>query len=268
MPLAVYGKNKREMKYISQIKKLKKILTSKGKIDNSPYSGYILPEISKEDSELIKGVMPFTMASPERGYGLVNAVRYIVKSQIQGAIVECGVWKGGSMMLAAKTLLSIGDGERELFLFDTFEGMPKPGTCDVKISGSTIALEKYKVSKISETTSNWCYASLEEVTKNMFSVPYNRDKMHFIKGKVEETIPLQSPQQIALLRLDTDWYESTLHELKYLFPRLAKGGILIIDDYGAWLGARKAVDEYFQQNSYKILLNRIDTTGRIAVKVE
>jgi hypothetical protein len=92
--------------------------------------------------------------------------------------------------------------------------------------------------------------------------------MYFIKGKVEETIPMQSPQQIALLRLDTDWYESTLHELKYLFPRLAKGGILIIDDYGAWLGARKAVDEYFQQNNCKILLNRIDATGRIAVKIE
>ena len=90
----------------------------------------------------------------------------------------------------------------------------------------------------------------------------------YIKGKVEETIPEIIPGKISLLRLDTDWYESTLHNLNHLFPLLSKGGILILDDYGHWQGARKAVDEYLEKNNVKILLNRIDYTGRIAVKVD
>jgi hypothetical protein len=86
-------------------------------------------------------------------------------------------------------------------------------------------------------------------------------------GKVEDTIPADIPEKIALLRLDTDWYESTKHELIHLFPRLQKGGVLIIDDYGFWKGARKAVDEYFAENNIQILLNRIDDTGRMAIKL-
>ena len=92
-------------------------------------------------------------------------------------------------------------------------------------------------------------------------------EFNFIKGKVENTLPEYAPKQIALLRLDTDWYESTKHELIHLFPRLVSGGVLIIDDYGYWIGAKKAVDEYFSQTKTKILLNRIDQTGRIAVKI-
>jgi hypothetical protein len=90
--------------------------------------------------------------------------------------------------------------------------------------------------------------------------------MFFIKGKVEETIPEQAPAQIALLRLDTDWYESTYHELVHLYPRLSPGGILIIDDYGHWAGARKAVDEYFAEHRLNLFLHRIDYTGRICIK--
>jgi O-methyltransferase len=83
---------------------------------------------------------------------------------------------------------------------------------------------------------------------------------------VEDTIPASVPEQIALLRLDTDWYESTKCELEILFPRLVKGGVIIIDDYGCWQGARKAVDEYFNKNNIAILLNRMDDTGRIGIK--
>ncbi len=88
-----------------------------------------------------------------------------------------------------------------------------------------------------------------------------------IKGKVEETIPHDIPEKISILRLDTDWYESTYHELVHLYPRLVKGGVLIIDDYGHWQGARKAVDQYFQENNIPVLLNWIDYTGRVAVKI-
>jgi hypothetical protein len=95
---------------------------------------------------------------------------------------------------------------------------------------------------------------------------YPQDKLNYVVGKVEDTIPETLPRKIALLRLDTDWYESTLHELNHLYPLLTEGGVLIIDDYGHWQGAKKAVDEYIEKNKLKILLNRIDYTGRIAIK--
>jgi hypothetical protein len=104
------------------------------------------------------------------------------------------------------------------------------------------------------------------VKLNIESTNYPKNLVHFVKGKVEDTIPQTMPEKIAILRLDTDWYESTYHELKHLFPKLVKGGIIIIDDYGHWKGAREAVDQYFTENGIHILLNRIDYTGRIGIK--
>ena len=102
----------------------------------------------------------------------------------------------------------------------------------------------------------------------MLSTGYDIARTHFVAGDVEQTIPGVVPEQISLLRLDTDWYESTRHELKHLYPRLIRGGVLIIDDYGHWKGARQAVDEYLAETGAKLLLNRIDYTGRAAVKTE
>jgi hypothetical protein len=118
-----------------------------------------------------------------------------------------------------------------------------------------------------EDDGSWCYAPLESVMQAMASVGYDHEKLHFIKGRVEDTIPAQAPSAISLLRLDTDWYESTRHELRHLFPRLSVGGVIIIDDYGYWEGARRAVDEYINEYGIKLLLNRIDFTGRIGVKL-
>ncbi|MGH9122674.1 MAG: TylF/MycF/NovP-related O-methyltransferase, partial [Acidimicrobiales bacterium] len=84
----------------------------------------------------------------------------------------------------------------------------------------------------------------------------------FIAGMVEETLPASVPEEIALCRLDTDWYASTSHEMRCLFPRIAEGGVLLVDDYGHYKGARKAVDEYFDQVGLAVLLHRIDYTGR------
>lgn len=99
----------------------------------------------------------------------------------------------------------------------------------------------------------------------MQSTNYPAEMLVFIKGKVEDTIPKTMPKHIALLRLDTDWYESTKHELLHLYPLLSKSGVLIIDDYGYWAGSKKAVDEYFSKG--EMLLNRIDYTSRIAIKI-
>lgn len=226
-----------------------------------------LPDVPSSIMETYKKVRPYTMTSPERIVSLCEAVRYIHDKKIEGDIVECGVWKGGSMMAVADTLLRMGDTNRNLYLFDTFEGMPPPTENDVDIAGAS-AKALLDNSDKEKDESVWCRATLDVVKDALGSTGYPSEKTHFVKGMVEDTIPEFIPEKIALLRLDTDWYESTKHEIEHLFPRLAKGGVLIIDDYGHWQGARKAIDEYIKNNHVRILLNRIDYTGRIAVKVD
>jgi hypothetical protein len=214
---------------------------------------------------IIQKTAPYTMTSPERIFGLVEAVKYIEKHNIPGDVVECGVWKGGSMLAIADTLKEYNNQSRKLFLYDTFEGMPPPTEADVS-HDNLEAAELLQRDENKEKNLVWAYSTLDEVKKTMSLSGYPTEKIQYIKGKVEDTIPQQVPEEIALLRLDTDWYESTRHELIHLFPRLVKGGILIIDDYGYWKGARRAVDEYFEENKVQILLSRMDETGRIAVK--
>lgn len=225
-------------------------------------------DVPSHQVAVYKKVKPYTMTSPARIFSLCEAVQYVVDNNIEGDVVECGVWKGGSMMAVAETLLGAGDSRRNLYLFDTFEGMAPPSDEDVDLAGVTAKSLLLQHSDKEKDESVWCFATLNVVKKAVNSTGYPSEKTHFIKGMVEQTIPLSAPEKIALLRLDTDWYESTKHELEHLFPRLTKGGVLIIDDYGHWQGARKAVDEYFEKNKIKILLNRIDYTGRIAVKVD
>ena len=222
-------------------------------------------DFSNTNIEICDAVKPYTMTSPERINALINAVQYVVKNAVDGSLVECGLWKGGSSMAMALTLKKLNAENRDLYLYDTFSGMSAPSDVDVSFKGIA-AHQKYSNTKISEDASDWCLAPLEEVKKNVLSTGYKKEKVHFIKGKVEETIPKNIPKEIALLRLDTDWYESTKHELTHLFPLLKPNGVLIIDDYGHWEGVRKAMDEYISDNNIHILLNRIDYSGRIAVK--
>jgi hypothetical protein len=218
-------------------------------------------DFRSDEREIFQAVRPLTMTSPERIYAVIQAVRYLARAAISGALVECGVWKGGSMAAVARTLLQMNDVSRDLYLFDTFRGMTKPGVVDVDYSGK-------QASKVwAESNGAWCEAPLEQVKGALHATGYPNDKIHFIEGRVEDTIPAYAPESIALLRLDTDWYESTHHELIHLFPRLTRAGVLIIDDYGHWQGSRKACDEYFEQNRVPILLNRIDVGGRVAVRL-
>src|SRR5258708_6446874 len=214
-----------------------------------------LADLSPEVQDTIERAQRFTMTTPERLGALCLAVEHVVANDIPGAFVECGVWKGGSTMAAAYTYSRLQRRDVEMFLFDTFEGMSQPGKEDVDASSGKPAEELLAIS--SRESEIWAYAPLTEVKKNIERTGYPTDRLHFVKGKVEDTIPGSAPDQIAILRLDTDWYESTKHELIHLFPRLSKNGILIIDDYGAWAGARKAVDEYFAMMGLKPFLNRI-----------
>ena len=229
----------------------------------------IRSDFRPEDLHTIKSVESHTQTSPERLLALIRAVEYTVKHQIPGDIVECGVWKGGSMMAIAKTLIQLGVTDRELYLYDTFDGMSPPTGNDVSLWGVNAKEEFQKFHEDNDDETDLFKMNivpLDEVKTAVFSVGYDKKRFHFVKGKVEETIPGIIPNSIAILRLDTDWYSSTRHEMEHLFPRLSPGGVLIIDDYGEWQGARAAVDEYIKKNKLKILLNRIDYTGRIAVK--
>jgi len=223
-------------------------------------------DFNEEDISLIKSIKPFTMTEPEKIFSLIESVRYVISNDIPGSIVECGVWKGGSMMAVAYTLLKLNSQDRDLYLFDTFEGMSNPTSVD-NSPGHCDARKKFEKTKIDANSSRWLNVSLDEVKKAIYRTGYDVQKIHFVKGKVENTLPKNAPRNISILRLDTDWYESTRHELIHLFPLLSHGGVIIIDDYYFWEGQRKAVDEYFSQNKIKILLNRIDNTARIGIKI-
>jgi O-methyltransferase len=213
---------------------------------------------------IVLTVKPFTMTSSQRIISLCNAVEHVVRHNIPGDFVECGVWRGGSMMAAALALQHLGDTNRDLFLFDTFEGMTPPSDADVRADDHKSAAEILQTSAPDSVM--WANASLEDVTANMGRTGYPKDRIHFIRGLVENTIPSNAPEKIALLRLDTDWYSSTKHELANLYPRLAPNGIMIVDDYGYWRGSRQAVDEYIAENKLPIFLHRIDDTGRLTIK--
>ncbi|MGV8813815.1 MAG: TylF/MycF/NovP-related O-methyltransferase [Gelidibacter sp.] len=224
---------------------------------NKNYTDFTLEEL-----EIIEKVKAYTMTSPERIVSLIRAINYIEENNIEGSVVECGVWKGGSIMA---TLLALKEKTRDIFLYDTFEGMSEPTLEDKSYKNESA--QKAYLDKGDSWKRIECYSTLDEVEHNIYSIDYPKNKISFIQGKVEETIPQTIPEKIAILRLDTDWYESTMHEMVHLFPKLVRGGVIIIDDYGHWQGCKKAVDEYLFNNDIKLLLNRIDYTGRIGIKL-
>jgi len=223
----------------------------------------VAPDLEPEFLALYERCAPATMTSVERMYALYQALRHVHAADIEGDVVECGVWRGGSSMLAALTLDSLGDRERSLWLYDTFAGMPPPSEVDRSIDGERAAALLERPGTAGEGTR--AAAGLDEVKANLAATGYPNDRLQFVEGMVEDTIPAVAPERISVLRLDTDWYESTRHELEHLWPRLSPGGVLIVDDYGHWQGARQAVDE-FLATVEPVLLQRIDYTGRLALK--
>jgi len=235
--------------------KLKNMIRRKLEIMNYP--------IDMEDGEKIYlKCKDYTQTSLPRIYSLQKAVEYIERGNIKGSFVECGVWKGGSCMVMA---YSLKKKSRKIYLYDTFTGMTEPGKSDVFTYIDFDAKNEWK-KKQRKGYNLWNYASLKEVKNNMDTTKYPKEKVIFIKGKVEDTIPEIIPNKIALLRIDTDWYKSTKHCLEYLYPKLVKGGVIIFDDYGHIKGAKKAIDEYFNENNINIFLNRVDDGYRIGVK--
>jgi len=233
-----------------------------------PTLGIVTEDMTREVSflEIYQKCRDFTITSMEKMYALYKAVEYVVKQRIPGDILECGVWKGGSCMLAAYTLLLLQNTERPIYLYDTFAGMTEPTGHDVRFDGAA-APSLWAERKGQQNRSLWWDCSLAEVRDNLLATGYPSERLHFVEGPVERTIPDTAPERIAVLRLDTDWYQSTLHELRHLYPRLSPGGVLIIDDYGWWSGSRKATDQYWEENRISMLLCRVDSSGsRMGVK--
>jgi hypothetical protein len=220
-----------------------------------------------EDRRILQRAMPYTMTGGARLQSVIDAVRYCVGRDVPGAFAECGVWRGGSVLAMVLTLQQLGRADRDVYLYDTFEGMTEPTEHDVSpYHPPARQLWEEGDGRVWPKLFEPERSGEEAVRETLGTTAYPAERLHFIRGPVEETIPRAAPDRLALLRLDTDWYESTRHELVHLYPRLADGGVLIVDDYGHWEGARRAVDEYFAERAQPLLFGRIDYAARMAVK--
>jgi hypothetical protein len=224
-------------------------------------------EFSAEEAAIVDRVLrgQLTMASKERLYATVMACKHVIAQRIAGDFVECGVWRGGNSLIAADVFARAG-ANRGIYLFDTFAGMTEPTAEDFRARDGRDAMIDY-VAHQKETHNEWCFASLADVRNNFADLKLLSPSVRFVEGDVVQSLKIESnlPESISVLRLDTDWYESTRAELEVLYPRLSPGGVLIIDDYGHWGGAKKAVDEYLRGRP-KPLLQYTDYTGRMGVK--
>lgn len=226
--------------------------------------------LDDDERALVDRCRPYTMVTPERLIATVDSVEHVVRRGIPGALVECGVWRGGSVLAMVLTLQRLGVDDRDVYLCDTFTGMTEPTDEDTSAFDPPAVGTFERARAGGERAWSWLFGDdvfgLEQVEALLASTGYPRGRLHFVVGPVEETLPEQAPEQVAVLRLDTDWYASTKHELETLYPRLSPGGVLILDDYGHWEGSRQAFDEYFAAAGGRPLLARTDYTGRLGIK--
>ena len=222
------------------------------------------PEITPSEKRVVEQTRPYTMTTLERQWALIQSLRHVKQHNVGGDIVECGVWRGGNLILATLYGKELND-QRVVWGFDTFEGMSAPEDIDQRLVDDSSAFGKFEESQ-TQSYNDWCYCSIEDVKSHIQSFDVPDSNIKLIKGKCEDTLKVAEnlPEEISILRLDTDWYESTRTELEVLYPRLSNNGVLIIDDYGHWKGAKKAVDEYF--DGANLFMHRIDYTCRLIIK--
>jgi len=205
-----------------------------------------------------------TMTMSGRCRSLWDQCQEVFRHHVPGSLVECGVWRGGSAAVMALAARSAGQ-DRALHLFDSFEGLPEPTEIDeakaIDYSGGRAG---GKLSSIDR-----CKAGLEEVRGFLFGqLGLDPARVHFHVGWFQDTLPADAPTlgPIALLRLDGDWYESTAVCLEHLYPLLSPGGIIVLDDYFAWAGCKKATDEYRAKHGITAPLRQIDREAVFWVK--
>lgn len=224
----------------------------------------LIVEATKKNLEEFETINEISLSSSPNKWSLIQSLKHIQENNIEGDIVETGVFKGANLVLI-NNFLNRSNIEKKIYAYDTYAGQPEPSNLDYDLKGKSM-IDKFSDFKKKNITPVFC--SLEDVKKNIKKYsPFDYDKIIFIKGKVEETLNSEKniPQQISLLRLDTDFYESIKKSLDILYPRLSKGGVLIIDDYGHFKGAQTAVDNYFKDKK-NIWMHRVDYTCRLIIK--
>jgi O-methyltransferase len=223
-------------------------------------------EFSDEDKVIFNYVRDneLSLVADESLFTTILACSHVAAHAIEGDFVECGVYRGGNAIAAADVFRRRAPG-RAVWLFDTFAGMTAPTAVDVSVNGVS-ADAKFRLHQ-KDGHNEWQFASLDDVRRNFARASLHEANARYVKGDVLETLkagPL--PDRISVLRLDTDWYESTKLELELLYPRLARGGVLIVDDYGSWEGSRRAVEEYFALHPRPYL--QVCDSTRVGVKVQ
>lgn len=215
------------------------------------------------EEDIYYSVKDHTVNSLAGAVSLIGCVRYVVEHGIPGALVECGVYRGGNIEVMVKAMQMLGRGDRDIYAFDTFDGMPQPADIDVEfgVDPAAVMWEKYRDGD-SLTGSHWMRGTIYEVMDRVFPLGYPKERLHFVKGMVEDTLPTLAPEQVAVARFDTDFYSSTKAEFEYLYPRVSPGGVIIIDDYGAFQGSKLATDEYLKDNGIDVTLQIVDKNIR------
>jgi O-methyltransferase len=204
-----------------------------------------------EFGRLREKVRPYTLLSYGRLKGIYTGVRDVLRRDVNGDAVECGAARGGSAALMGLILKKSAPGRR-LWVLDTFEGLPPPTEGDPdydKAVGKTGAC-KGELAEVEELFLNFGVADIATCVKGLF----------------QDTLPLAEIGPIAFLHLDGDWYESTKVCLDRLYDKVTPGGVIQIDDYGHWAGARKALHEFFDTRGIRVKLKYLDYTGRQFVK--
>ena len=191
-----------------------------------------------------------------------NVIDYVIEHEIDGVLVECGIQNARIEKMWIEQLKQKNI-ERDIYMYDTFTGLTEPSEKDVGINNGFYTAEQVfndwnQHNK--DGINTWCYSSLENVVNNLSSTNYPFEKLHFIKGDVRQTLldDKNIPNKIAVLRLDTDWYDSTKVELETLFENLQCGGVLILDDYYYWQGQKDAVDEFFKGTEYEGQIKHVE----------
>lgn len=202
-------------------------------------------------SEIYRRVRPYTLCGHVRLRALYHAIHETAARGIAGDLVECGTARGGSAALMGLALKGVG-ADRTLWVFDTFEGLPPPSDAD---PDREIA-ERY----------TGAYRSPRADVSALFERLGISANARLIQGRFQETLPACRIGRIAVLHLDCDWYESVRCCLDSLYDRVSPGGVIQIDDYGHWQGARKAVDEFLAARSLALKLRWLDYTGRQLIK--
>ena len=201
-------------------------------------------------ARLLLQVKPkYTMVSVKRLINLYNLVRQVNATHLPGDIVECGVWNGGSAAIMGAACRDDRDHLRTVWLFDSFAGLPTPGSKD-----GERAQDAY--------FEGWCQGSIEKVTQIFNQLHLSLEPVKIITGWFDSTLKAEPIKTIALLHIDADWYESVKVVLEELYDKVVDGGFIVLDDYWTWQGCRQAMTEYLREHQIQgVVFKSVDNHG-------